>query len=115
LTHYLHSGSLDSPASSSRLLDASFARIFEAIGDLGLRLRLPFLFVALCWTLSAKNSRIFSRSYAVLGFSAEQNIAEALKEVRLALLEADVNFKRSSRILSSEFAKRQLGRKSSRA
>ena len=62
-------------------------------------------------TLSEKFENIFKKLRGS-GVLTEQNIAEALKEVRLALLEADVT-SRSSRTSSSEFAKRQLVRKSS--
>jgi len=48
--------------------------------------------VTLCWTSLSESSRDF-RKLRGSGVLTEQNIAEALKEVRLALLEADVNFK----------------------
>ena len=70
----------------------SFARIFEAIGDLGLGFDCLFLCGAMLDSLSEKFEKIFKKLRGS-GVLTEQNIAEALKEVRLALLEADVNFK----------------------
>ncbi|MCH7566905.1 MAG: signal recognition particle receptor subunit alpha, partial [Nitrospirae bacterium] len=43
-------------------------------------------------TLSAKFEKIFKKLRGQ-GVLTEQNIADGLKDVRLALLEADVNFK----------------------
>jgi signal recognition particle subunit SRP54 len=72
----------------------SFFRFFEAIGDLatGNLFDCLFLWDAMLDALSEKFERILKRLRGH-GVLTEENITEALKEVRLALLEADVNFK----------------------
>ena len=63
--------------------------------------------------LSAKLEGIFKRLRGQ-GVLSEANVAEALKEVRLALLEADVNFK-IVKDLSSVSGSKPWARRSCRA
>ena len=70
----------------------SFSRFFEAIGDLVQGFDGLFFCEPMFDALSNKFETIFKKLRGQ-GVLTEQNIAEALKDVRLALLEADVNFK----------------------